>query len=134
MDCVKQRHNREVLKERLRSENHFIRVFFFTFIPCCRGYRIILVHESWTLDGCFQNKFESLHIVVSEEESLSAIHEMFRLLLKLNIITLFKRPRAASVCRLQSAYKQLEYTLLPPSGHAVNAFNLFSCILSWYEN
>lgn len=28
MDCVKQRHNREVLKERLRSENHFIRGFF----------------------------------------------------------------------------------------------------------
>lgn len=33
MDCVKQRHNREVLKERLRSENHFIRAFFPHFHP-----------------------------------------------------------------------------------------------------
>lgn len=31
MDCVKQRHNREVLKERLRSESHFIKFFFFFF-------------------------------------------------------------------------------------------------------
>lgn len=31
MDCVKQRHNREVLKERLRSESHFITVLFFLF-------------------------------------------------------------------------------------------------------
>lgn len=31
MDCVKQRYNREVLKERLRSKSHFIRFFFFFF-------------------------------------------------------------------------------------------------------
>lgn len=87
MDCVKQRHNREVLKERLRSERHFIRGFFARalFHPVSSGVLhyyfsawIFLTHYWW-----FQNKLEPhpvLLMMISQDRCVSVIHEKFRVI------------------------------------------------------